>query len=91
MTHPFNPEQLTKMKAFTELCMKNPSILNIPDLAFIKNFIKHFGGVIPESRSESKPEEFKDNEPEVKPDAESEESDLELDMTGVLEQDNFCA
>ena len=84
MTHPFNAEQLAKLKTLTELCITNPSILNLPDLGFIKNFIKHFGGTIPESGSQSEPDEFKKDERDVKPDPESEESDLELDMTGVI-------
>ena len=84
MSHPFNLDQLNKIKTFMELCIKNPRILNLPDLAFIKDFIKHFGGTIPESKSEAKAEEFKSNEPKMEAEPDSEESDIELDMTGVI-------
>jgi len=72
--------------------MNNPSLLHDPQLSFIKDLIEHYGGKVPEAKSngttdtktefESKPAEPQ-SESEPASD-ESEESDLELDMTGVI-------
>ncbi|XP_046826656.1 putative protein FAM10A4 [Vespa crabro] len=79
-------EHLAEVKAFVELCKLDPSILCKPEFAFVKSLIEHFGGKveISETKSETK---CKTEETESKPQVESEESDLELDMTGVIEPD----
>lgn len=76
--------------------MNNPSLLHNPQLSFIKDLIEHYGGKVPEAKSngtadtktefESKPAEPQSgSEPASEPASdESEESDLELDMTGVI-------
>ncbi|XP_051160994.1 putative protein FAM10A4 [Leptopilina boulardi] len=87
MSHPFKKEQLIELKFFTEMCIKDPNILNVPELSFMKDFVKHFGGTVPEPKYEKKPQEFKASEPEIESEPESEESDIELDMTGVIEPD----
>lgn len=85
MSHPFKKEQLIELKFFTEMCIKDPEVLNLPELSFMKDFVKHFGGTVPESRkNEKKPEEFKASEPEIESEPENEDSDIELDMTGVI-------
>ncbi|XP_043483373.1 putative protein FAM10A4 [Leptopilina heterotoma] len=88
MSHPFKKEQLIELKFFTEMCIKDPEVLNLPELSFMKDFVKHFGGTVPKSRkNEKKPEEFKASEPVVESEPETEDSDIELDMTGVIEPD----
>ncbi|XP_043674846.1 putative protein FAM10A4 [Vespula pensylvanica] len=77
-------EHLAEVKAFVELCKLDPSILCKPEFAFVKSLIEHFGGKVEVAKSKSETE-CKIEETETKPQIESEESDLELDMTGVIE------
>ncbi|KAK0165064.1 hypothetical protein PV328_003619 [Microctonus aethiopoides] len=95
MSLPINKEQLAPLKVFTDLCMKNPQLLHLPDLTFVKEFIENFGGTVPKTKEDETPKtkiptEPTTNEPENldNSDPESDESDLELDMTGVVEPDN---
>ncbi|XP_015431949.1 PREDICTED: hsc70-interacting protein-like [Dufourea novaeangliae] len=89
MSSELKPEYLIQLKTFVDLCIANPAILHQPEFSFIKSFIEHFGGKIPEAKADSspkkKPEEPK--VPEPQPEPESEESDIELDMTGVIGPD----
>lgn len=93
MSVPKIPEDLTQLKAFLEYFKFDPYWLHQPNFAFIKSFIEHFGGKIPEYKpsdsAESKNEtETKAEEPKFEAEVLSDESDLELDMTGVIEPDN---
>ncbi|XP_076227747.1 putative protein FAM10A4 isoform X1 [Nomia melanderi] len=89
MSVPLKPEHLEQLKVFVDMCMKNPEILHQSELSFVKTFIEHFGGQIPEVKKDEtpskEPEQPKEPEPEAEP--ESEESDLELDMSEVVEPD----
>ena len=103
MSIPLKPEHLAQLKIFVDLCMVDPTILNRPELSFIKSFVEHFGGKVPkdepsckkpESANVSKEPEAEaepgpESEPETaaEPGAESEESDLELDTSDVIEPD----
>lgn len=79
-----------ELKSLARQCMDEPSLLYDPKLSFIKELIEFFGGKIPLTKAngssdekcefQSKPEE--PEQPESEP--ESEESDLELDMSGVI-------
>lgn len=91
MAVPISKEHLAQLKTFIDKCIENPSILQTPDLAFMKTFIEHFGGSVPDAKSSDttgypkfKPQTPKPNIPEPEPEPESEESDIELDMTGVI-------
>lgn len=88
-------KQLKQLKEFVESCKACPSILHMPELAFYKEWIESLGAVIPpppkkqeqpkatsEQQSPPKPPTPKPAEPE------SEESDLDIDDTGVIEPDN---
>ncbi|XP_015180828.1 PREDICTED: putative protein FAM10A4 [Polistes dominula] len=81
-----NLEHLDELKAFVEMCKSQPWILCRPELAFVKSLIEHFGGKVDPVKSKNETES-KFEETESKPQVESEESDLELDMTGVIEPD----
>lgn len=80
------------LKTFVQQCMNDPSFLHDPKLSFIKELIEHYGGKIPEAKANGSSDtktEFKSKpaEPQFEPELkneESEESDLELDMTGVI-------
>ncbi|XP_046624368.1 hsc70-interacting protein-like isoform X1 [Neodiprion virginianus] len=94
MAAPVSKEHLAQLKVFTDLCIENPSILHLPDLAFVKTFIEHFGGSVPDTKSSNtsgypkfKPQPAQSNIPEPEPAPESDESDIELDTTGVIEPD----
>lgn len=90
----FTSQQLAQLELFMKTSMANPNVLHMPNLSFVKTFIEHFGGKLPEyvpdkptAPKESQPEEAP-KEPEAQPESEEEEeSDLELDMTGVIEPD----
>jgi len=88
----FNDKVAQQLKVFAQQCMNDASLLHDPKLSFIKDLIEHYGGKIPEAKANDSSNiktEF-ENKPaqpqsESKPESEeSEESDLELDMTGVI-------
>ncbi|XP_071559380.1 putative protein FAM10A4 [Temnothorax nylanderi] len=91
----FSDNVAQQLKTFARHCINNPSLLHDPKLSFIKDLIEHYGGKVPEAKtndsSDAKTEfESKPAEPQPEPEPaseESEESDLELDMTGVIEPD----
>lgn len=91
-------DSLAQLKALIGQFSKNPSILNRSELGFFKSFIEQLGGSIPKDtpkfqpkanengeskRAESPPPDLEEQEPE------SEESDLEFDMTGVIGNSKF--
>lgn len=95
----FPEKQLTELRAFVALVKSQPSILSQPELQFFKNYIESLGGVIPETDSipKSCPKESccKEEQPQPQqrarspsPPEEKEpdlvESDVELDMSGVI-------
>ncbi|XP_034951976.1 putative protein FAM10A4 [Chelonus insularis] len=94
MSTSYEEEKLSVLREFFEKSMKNPEMLNSPQLSFVKEFIEHFGGHIPEKRpkttpkAETKPDPEVESEKSVESEPESEESELELDNTGVIEPDN---
>ncbi|KAL7673633.1 hypothetical protein ACOME3_008486 [Neoechinorhynchus agilis] len=82
--------QLALLKSFVELCKEHSEVLHQPELSFFADWIKSFGGVIPqqaprsESKSESSPPEMEEIE-EVE-----ESSPLELeDIGGVIKPDTI--
>lgn len=91
---PFSLTHLSQLKGFIDFCRNDPKILRSPELEFFKNYIESLGGTIPatvpETNSESpnmdEPEATKEKEPETKqePEVESEESDIELDSSGII-------
>lgn len=91
---PFSTTHISQLKAFIDFCRSDPKILRSPELEFFKNYIESLGGTIPtavsETNSESpnrdEPEARKGKEPETKqePEVESEESDIELDSSGII-------
>ncbi|XP_011862548.1 PREDICTED: putative protein FAM10A4 [Vollenhovia emeryi] len=92
----FNVQVVQQLKILARLCMNDPSLLYDPKMSFIKDLIEHYGGKIPEAKandasdtkaeSESKPAEPQSESDPVS-EEQSEESDLELDMTSVIEPD----
>ncbi|XP_012263192.2 putative protein FAM10A4 isoform X2 [Athalia rosae] len=94
MACPISKEHLIQLKVFTDLCIANPSILLLPDLSFMKSFIEHFGGNVSENKSSDstsyskfKPQPAEPNIPTSESQPESDDSDIELDMEGVVEPD----
>lgn len=98
------PEALVQLKIFTTIVKENPQILHSPQLAFFKEFIESFGCKIPppsktgqpsskspstegDSTKDKKEEPSKTSE---QTDTETEESDVELDMTGVIGEFFYC-
>lgn len=93
-------EQLGQLEAFVEFCKVKPDILHKPELNFFKRYLESLGAKIPPAAAakSSPPKESKEEEevtmeepssteePEREP--ESEESEVELDNSGVVEPDN---
>jgi hypothetical protein len=50
-TLPISKEHITQLKNFIELCDKEPSIIDHPQLDFFKNFIQKLGGKVPKHKS----------------------------------------
>jgi suppressor of tumorigenicity protein 13 len=90
MSSPLSNEAITQLKFFIELCKSQPSVLNNPQLSFFKDFIEKLGGKVPqpEKEDEDTKESFDKDTKSEPQEPESEESDVELDMTGVIEPDN---
>lgn len=94
---PFTAAHLSELSGFIDFCKNDPKVLLSPELAFFKNYIESLGGKIPATLSETDfespkadtPEPRKAKEPEAKPEPEvgSEESDIELDNSGLIEPD----
>jgi len=88
----FSDKVTQQLKLFAQQCMSDASLLHDPKLSYIKDLIEHYGGKVPEAKtndsSDTKTEfENKPEQPQfesVPESEESEESDLELDMTGVI-------
>lgn len=90
-------QQLMELKAFVELCKSTPSVLHKPELSFFKSYLESLGAKIPpapaeEARPETPEEPKMDKAPspedvEVET-PESEESDIDLDTSGVVESDD---
>lgn len=102
MTTNMKEQQLKQLQDFVELCKGNPEVLLMPDLKFFKDFIESLGGNIPDSDPKSPQKESPTKQTHRKPlpkkpaeepkpevvEEDSEESDLELDTTGVIEADS---
>lgn len=84
-------EALNKLQLFLGAVKKNPDLFYLPELSFFKDFVESYGGTVPPQSKASR--EMPKTEPTSQPEQssaapeeeESEESDLELDNTGVLE------
>jgi len=82
---------LDQLKGFITLCKAKPEVLHNPDLSFFSDYLLSMGASLP-----AKPEEPKHRAPmdpppkaaakEEEMEVESEESDVELDMTGVIDK-----
>ncbi|XP_053612668.1 hsc70-interacting protein-like [Plodia interpunctella] len=95
MSCPISDEHISQLKSFIEMCRNTPQVIHHPKLSFFKDYLASFGVSIPtagfstknsapsgDSGANNKPEaaQSSDDEPEV-------ESDVELDMDGVVEPD----
>lgn len=80
-------EDIQKLRDIIDVVKEQPWLLHEPRVNFFKTFIEDLGGKIPPPPG-GKNEKTKSSEPEVKEEVkvepESEESDIELDMTGVI-------
>lgn len=87
---PVFPEKVAQqLKTFARRCMNDSSLLHDPNLSFIKELIEHYGGKVPEAKTDDSSHakcDFKSapEEPQPKSEPESEESDMELDMSSVI-------
>ncbi|KAK6637262.1 hypothetical protein RUM44_007676 [Polyplax serrata] len=92
-------EHLNNLKLFIEICKKDSNVLHLPELSFFKTYIESLGGVIPPKKScpagenmhQQKSDGTKEEKTNAEPqedEAESEESEVELDYEGVIEPDN---
>lgn len=86
----FPEKQLTELRAFVTLIKSQPEILHQPELEFFKSYIESIGGVIPAVKTTNEPKSCpfsgKPKESEKMEEEEDElvESDVELDVSGVI-------
>lgn len=87
-------ELRAQAEKFISLLRANPALLHTPDFKFVKDFIESFGGTVPAAPppsfkppTDGKPEE---PVPPAEPEPESEESEVELDTTGVIGKIYIC-
>lgn len=48
MAAPMQNEDLIKLKGFIDFVNTNPTVLNMPQLQFVKDFVEKFGGKVPD-------------------------------------------
>ena len=97
MAHVKFPEkQLMELRAFIVLVKSQPEVLFQPEMEFFKNYLESIGGVLPtvETADEpkscpfaGKPEDDSAKEHQEEP--EFVESDVELDLSGVVGMFSF--
>ena len=86
----FPEQQLTELRAFVTLVKSQPEILQQPELEFFKSYILSVGGDIPAAKTTEEPKSCpfsgkpKESEKMEEEDAGLGESDIELDVTGVI-------
>ena len=88
--------QIDQLKAFVTVLQAKPAILHDPGLQFFRDYLVSLGAKLPSPPPEAKKEPSKSPEPEPVPQKEPEkmeeeevvesdpESEVELDMTGVI-------
>uniref|UniRef100_A0AAY4BPT5 STI1 domain-containing protein n=1 Tax=Denticeps clupeoides TaxID=299321 RepID=A0AAY4BPT5_9TELE len=92
-----DPRKVSELKAFVQLCTSNPSVLHLPELDFVRTWLRGLGADIPSpaANDSSCPKGEcpcsgappPTSGPEPTPPSESEESELEIDDEGVIEPD----
>ncbi|KAM7539829.1 hypothetical protein Aperf_G00000039059 [Anoplocephala perfoliata] len=77
-------------KEFVTILRSQPELLHAPELKFLRDYLESLGAKIPPPKSshESTPKPETVHEEEEPETPESEESDVELDMTGVIEEES---
>lgn len=97
---PVGAEDLKKLKKFIDFVANNPTILNLPQLDFIKQFIEKFGGKVPSGEfkmpagggcpfgGEAAGEEKKpENEPVIESESDEGDDEMESDSESTPELD----
>jgi suppressor of tumorigenicity protein 13 len=77
-------EALDQLKAFVTLVKTKPDVLHTPELLFFKEFLESFGCKVPGATAHNKTPKATPEPTPAPADPESEESDIELDNTGVI-------
>ncbi|KAK3864206.1 hypothetical protein Pcinc_030090 [Petrolisthes cinctipes] len=79
-------EDVQRLEKFIQACRANPQVLHHPELSFFKEYLVSLGANLPLPKSSTSTTPPKD-EPmkESTPEAEMEESDVDLDNEGVIE------
>ncbi|GAB1605045.1 hsc70-interacting protein-like [Argonauta hians] len=90
-------ENINQLRSFVESCKLNPNLLHLPPLDFFRRWMEDMGAKIPPKTAETGAKETppksaaSGEEPKEKPAEEkveeSDESEVELDNTGVVEPD----
>ncbi|XP_037331777.2 hsc70-interacting protein [Pungitius pungitius] len=93
-----DPRKVTELKVFVEMCEASPEILHLPELSFFRTWLLGMGATIPSLPKTGKscqggcpcgPSSKSAPPPEAEAPvlSENEESDIEMDMEGVIEPD----
>ena len=89
-----------QLKGFISLCKSKPEIIHNEELAFFREYLLSMGASLPPAPEQQQPtggEQKADTKPAPEPtkdeptemEVESEESDVELDMEGVIGNNTF--
>ena len=54
MACPISTDDISKLEIFIQVASGNPSILNLPQLAFFKKFVEQLGGRVPMTQTQAK-------------------------------------
>uniref|UniRef100_A0A3B3RHB7 ST13 Hsp70 interacting protein n=1 Tax=Paramormyrops kingsleyae TaxID=1676925 RepID=A0A3B3RHB7_9TELE len=83
-----DPQKISELKTFVQLCTGNPSVLHLPELGFFRSWLErsvhHTPPTSKEETSSAPPPCSAAPKPPL---SESEESELEIDKDGVIEPD----
>lgn len=93
-----DPQKLSELKGFVQLCGSNPEILHLPEMSFFRTWLQSMGATIPPPAKTKgscqgdcpcgpPPTAASPPEPEPPVLSESEESEIEIDNEGVIEPD----
>lgn len=84
---------IDEAREFVRILKSQPELLHVPDLKFLRDYLESLGATIPSPKKKQtheppKKETVHEEEPDIFEEPESEESEVELDMTGVIEEES---
>ncbi|VDL19421.1 unnamed protein product [Hymenolepis diminuta] len=87
------PKLVEEAREFVRILKSQPELLHTPDLKFLRDYLESLGATIPppkkpQAHEPPKKDNVHEEKSEVVEEPESEESEVELDMTDVIEEES---